>query len=150
VNPPAASSPAALARMRRQARRDTRPELALRRALWQQGLRYRLHRRVPGTRRTIDVAFPGARVAVFVDGCYWHGCPLHGTAPKANAEWWAEKLAANRARDADTDRRLRAAGWRVLRFWEHTDPADAAAAVRKAAARRASIGTATASGHPLA
>ena len=113
--------------MSRQARRDTAPELALRRELHARGLRYRLCHPVPGfPRRTIDVAFPGAQVAVFVDGCFWHGCPEHGTGPKANDRWWAEKLARNGERDRETDAALAAAGWHVLRFWEHEDAARAA------------------------
>jgi DNA mismatch endonuclease (patch repair protein) len=122
--------------MQRQARRDTAPEVALRAALWRLGLRYRLHTRVPGTRRTIDIAFPGSRVAVFIDGCFWHGCPVHATSPKANAAWWADKLAANAARDRDTNRRLESAGWTIVRVWEHEEAADAAVAVREAIVRR--------------
>lgn len=109
-------------------RRDTGPELRLRRLLHAAGLRYRVdYPPLAGVRRRADVAFTRSRVAVFVDGCYWHGCPTHG--PKkfgTNAEFWTAKIAANRARDADTDARLEAAGWRVLRFWEHDDPAAAA------------------------
>lgn len=115
--------------MAAQAERNTHPEVALRRLLHAAGLRYRLHRRVPGTRREIDVAFIGARVAVFVDGCFWHGCPEHGSIPKSNAEWWASKIAENAARDADTTRRLEALGWRVVRVWEHESPYDAARSV---------------------
>ncbi len=74
--------------------------------------------------------FPKDGVAVYVDGCYWHSCPVHGTTPKENREWWIAKLAANRARDEDTVAKLRAAGWTVLRFWEHDDPAVAADQVR--------------------
>lgn len=78
---------------------------------------------VPGQRRrTIDVAFTRHRLAVFVDGCFWHGCPEHGTAPRQNSEWWQTKLAANEARDRDTDVVLASQGWRVLRAWEHEDP----------------------------
>lgn len=101
-------------------RRDTAAELALRRVLHAQGLRYRVAFPIPGQRRrTIDVAFTRAKVAVFVDGCFWHGCPLHGTRPKANSDWWAAKLAANEARDRDTDRILVSLGWAVVRVWEH-------------------------------
>jgi len=101
--------------------------MLLRRELHRRGLRYRLIVKVPGNnRRTIDIAFPRQKVAVFVDGCFWHGCPLHGTAPKSNAQWWSQKIAANRARDTDTNELLEAAGWRVLRLWEH-ESAQAAA-----------------------
>jgi DNA mismatch endonuclease (patch repair protein) len=77
-------------------------------------------------RRRADVVFINVRLAVFVDGCFWHGCPTHGTWPKANAAWWKAKIEANRRRDADTDDRLRAKGWFVLRFWAHEDPINAA------------------------
>lgn len=114
-------------RLRRQLTRDTAPELALRRELHARGLRYRVDRQIlPGVRRRADLVFGPARVAVFVDGCFWHACPLHGAAPKNNADWWQAKLAGNVARDRDTDRRLQEAGWAVLRIWEH-EPAQAAA-----------------------
>jgi DNA mismatch endonuclease (patch repair protein) len=129
VTDPAASSPAALARMLAQRRRDTAPEVALRRALHRRGLRFRVHRRpVPSVRREADVVFASQRVAVFVDGCWWHGCPEHHTPPMANHEWWAAKISATRARDGDTERRLAAAGWTVVRVWEH-EAAEAAAEV---------------------
>ena len=108
------------ARFSKQARKDTGPEVALRRLLHARGLRYRLHVPVPTyPRRTIDICFPRQRVAVFVDGCYWHGCPDHKGTAAHNAEWWATKLAGNRARDAETTAALRSAGWTVLRVWEH-------------------------------
>lgn len=113
--------------MSRAKRKDTAPELALRRELHARGLRYRVTFPVPGQRRrTIDVAFTRAKVAVFVDGCFWHGCPEHGTRPRSNSAWWRDKLAANRARDADTDQTLIALGWTVVRAWEHEVPADVA------------------------
>lgn len=119
---PGASSSGVSQRMSVAARRDTAPEVALRRALHATGRRFRVVYPVPGNRRrTIDIAFTRAKVAVFVDGCFWHGCPEHGTRPRANSDWWATKLAANRARDEDTDRLLREAGWRVIRVWEHED-----------------------------
>lgn len=125
-----ASSSDALARMRRARRRDTAPELALRSALHRRGLRFRVDRAVlSGSRRRADVVFPSLQVAVFVDGCFWHGCPEHGTMPKANRSFWKEKLAANEVRDRDTDEQLEQAGWMVLRFWEHTDPEAAAETV---------------------
>ncbi|MGY4970255.1 very short patch repair endonuclease [Streptomyces nigrescens] len=106
-----------------QARRDTGPEMAVRRLLYASGHRYRLQRRVPGfSRRTIDIAFPGPKVAVFLDGCFWHGCPEHATHPKANADWWRDKLDGNIARDRETTEHLVEQGWTVLRFWEHEDP----------------------------
>lgn len=109
-------------------KRDNGPEMAVRRLLHAAGLRYRVAWPVPGQRRrTIDIAFTRARVAVYIDGCFWHGCPLHGTSPKANAAWWAEKIAANRARDADVTAQLHDLGWTVLRFWEHEPPPDVAA-----------------------
>jgi DNA mismatch endonuclease (patch repair protein) len=80
---------------------------------------------VEGTRRTADVVFPAARVAVFLDGCFWHGCPLHGTSPKNNAAWWRAKIDANIVRDRDTDARLMALSWTVVRIWEHEDFAEA-------------------------
>lgn len=111
-------------------RRDTKPEVALRRELFAAGLRYRVACPVPGQRRrTIDIAFTRARVAVFVDGCFWHGCPEHGTRPKSNIEWWTRKIAANQARDRDTDRVLREIGWTSLRFWEHVSAQTAAMTV---------------------
>ena len=130
---PGASSSQVSARMSVAPRRDTAPELALRRALHAAGYRYRVVHPVPGNRRrSIDIAFTRARVAVFVDGCFWHGCPEHGTQPRANSAWWTSKLAANRARDEDTDRLLREAGWQVVRIWEHEGLDDAVAAVRAA------------------
>lgn len=118
--------------------RDTGIELALRRALRELGLRYRVDAALDGLRRRADVLFPRVKVAVFVDGCFWHGCPNHGTWPKANAAWWRAKIMANVARDRDTDARLRAAGWRVLRVWEHHDPIRAATRIAAAVQKRAS------------
>lgn len=120
--------------MRRQKRSGTKPELAVRRLLHARGLRYRVDFKlpVPGVRRRCDVAFTRARVAVFVDGCWWHRCPLHATTPKANREWWIAKLNANVARDRDTDARLSEAGWTVIRAWEHENPADIADRVEAA------------------
>jgi DNA mismatch endonuclease (patch repair protein) len=117
-------------------RRDTPGELALRSALTSLGLRYRVDITLPDTRRRADIAFLSTRIAVFVDGCFWHCCPIHGTWPKANGEWWRTKIIANVARDRDTDAGLKAGGWRVLRFWEHTDPVRAAGRIKKALASR--------------
>ncbi|MFI6424626.1 very short patch repair endonuclease [Promicromonospora sp. NPDC050880] len=124
---PGSSSTNVSARMSRARRRDTAPEIALRQELHARGLRYRVAFPVPGQRRrSIDVAFTRVRVAVFVDGCFWHGCPEHGTRPRSNSTWWREKLAANAARDADTNQALNALGWEVLRVWEH-EPSTSAA-----------------------
>ena len=90
-------------------------------------------RPVPSIRRRADVVLRGAKLAVFVDGCFWHGCPEHMTWPKANAAWWREKIALTKARDSDTDRRLREAGWTVIRVWEHEDIAEAADHIEAAA-----------------
>ena len=118
-----APSAALSARMSVLARKDTKPELAIRRVLHAAGLRYRLQVPVPGVpRRTIDIAFTRARLAVFVDGCFWHSCPEHGTKPAANSDWWAWKLARTKARDHDTNQVLAEQGWDVLRLWEHEDP----------------------------
>jgi len=111
--------------------------MALRRALHASGLRYRVHRRpVKGVRREADVVFGPTRVAVFVDGCFWHGCPEHATWPKNNAEFWRRKIEGNRARDLDTDARLAEAGWVAVRVWEHEDPAEAAARIAVIVASR--------------
>ena len=124
---PVASSEEIRRRMQRQARRDTKPELALRRELWRRGLRYRVDvAPISGLRRRADMVFTRARVAVYVDGCYWHSCPDHATVPKANREWWIAKLEANVTRDRDTDARIRVVGWEVLRVWEHEPIAHAA------------------------
>ena len=106
------------AQMSRMPRSSTKPELALRRALHARGLRFRIHRRdLPGTP---DVVLPGARIAVFVDGCFWHGCQEHCVPPKNNAEWWQTKLAANVERDRRKDAELRGLGWIPMHVWEHT------------------------------
>jgi DNA (cytosine-5)-methyltransferase 1 len=123
---PAASSDVIRTRMRTAKRRDTKPELALRSALHGLGLRFQVDRAINGNRGKIDVVFPSERVAVYVDGCFWHACPDHGTTPKANREWWVNKLANNKARDVATTEALTAEGWLVLRFWEHDDAVAAA------------------------
>lgn len=124
---PQPSSPQAKARMQRQRRGDTAPEMALRRTLHARGYRYRVDRApLAGLRRRADLVFPRAKVAVFVDGCFWHRCPHHATVPASNTDWWEAKLNANVARDRDTDRRLDDAGWAVVRVWEHEDPEHAA------------------------
>lgn len=125
-----ASTATVRTRMQRQRTRDTAPELALRRILHAQGLRFRVDRApIAVSRRRADIVFTRPRVAVYVDGCFWHGCPQHGTRSKSNTAWWDEKLERNRARDADTDRMLAEAGWLVIRIWEHEDPRSAAEGV---------------------
>lgn len=123
---PAATDDATRLRMERQARRDTGPERALRSELHRRGLRYRVQVSLVDRRRKHDIVFTRAKVVVEVRGCFWHGCPDHGTLPKANRDWWAEKIEANRRRDEDTDERLAAAGWTVIVVWEHDDPVAAA------------------------
>ncbi len=109
--------------MRGNRRRDTLPELAVRRLVHGAGLRYRVDSRPVGVlNRRADLVFTRAKVAVFIDGCFWHGCPQHGTASKSNAEYWATKIAGNIQRDLATDRLLVEAGWLVIRAWEHDDP----------------------------
>ncbi len=132
-----ASSHASRAVMTANKGRDTKPERMLRSALHQKGLRYRVSARpVADLRRTADVVFTKARVAVFVDGCYWHGCPEHYRPATKRAEFWQEKIAGNQARDAETTTALEERGWRVLRFWEHEDPLEAAEVVRDAVRER--------------
>jgi len=97
--------------------KDSAAERALRSALHAQGLRFRLHRRVADV--TVDIVLPGLKVAVFVDGCFWHGCPQHATYPKSNQDYWLPKLAENKDRDRRQSARLRGVGWRVIRVWEH-------------------------------
>ncbi len=117
--------------------RDTSPELALRSLVHAEGLRYRVAAKpLPGMRRTADLLFRPTRVAVFVDGCFWHGCPDHFVPPKTNPDYWNEKIDRNVHRDRDTDTKLAEAGWLVLRFWEHQPPAECAALVVDAVRRR--------------
>ncbi|MET4673672.1 DNA mismatch endonuclease (patch repair protein) [Streptomyces sp. PvR018] len=102
--------------------RDTKPERLIRQLVHANGLRYRVATRpLPDLRRTADLVFRPAKVAVFIDGCYWHGCPEHYVSPRTNPGYWSDKVARNMARDRDTDRRLQEAGWLVMRFWEHQD-----------------------------
>jgi DNA mismatch endonuclease (patch repair protein) len=124
-----ASSTETSERMRRVRRRDTPAERELRSELHRLRLRYRVDRRpIPGLRRRADVQVSSLRLAIFVDGCFWHACPRHMTWPRANAAWWREKIEANRRRDIETTAALEAAGWTVVRVWEHED--------MRAAARR--------------
>jgi DNA mismatch endonuclease, patch repair protein len=116
--------------------RDNPLEKELRSALFREGLRFRVHYRIPGAgRRSIDVAFVRDRVAVFVDGCFWHGCPRHATWPMRNAAFWREKIEKNRERDRQTEVLLATAGWRVIRIWEHEQIEVGVARVREALPR---------------
>jgi DNA mismatch endonuclease (patch repair protein) len=113
--------------MSRLGRRDTTPELAIRSELHRRGFRFRVDRApLPGLRSRADIVFGPARVAVYVDGCFWHSCPEHATRPKANAEWWERKLTRNQERDRETNQVLTENGWTVVRVWEHEDPVVAA------------------------
>lgn len=121
---PAASSAAVRKRMQRTRQRDTPAELRLRRLLHAMGLRYFVDAKpLAGSPRRADIVFPRAKVVVFVDGCFWHGCPVHGTWPKANQDFWRAKLLANMQRDENTNQQLSAQGWLVIRVWQHEDPA---------------------------
>jgi DNA mismatch endonuclease (patch repair protein) len=130
--------------MRRNLRRDTGPELAVRRALHAAGLRFLVDAPVPGCgrRRRADVLLRGPRIALYVDGCFWHSCPRHLHLPKTNREWWKRKLASVVERDRDTDAKVRRAGWLPLRVWEHEPVAGVAARVVRLAALRGLDGTA--------
>ncbi|WP_086792995.1 very short patch repair endonuclease [Streptomyces thermovulgaris] len=132
-SPPAGSWASSAARRRNMQairNRDTKPEWLIRRLVHARGLRYRVAAKpLPGLRRTADMVFGPAKVAVFIDGCYWHGCPEHYVPPKTNPGYWSDKIARNIARDRDTDQRLKEAGWTVLRFWEHEPSEDCAARI---------------------
>lgn len=118
-----ASSDAARKTMQGNRGRDTRAELAVRRLVHAAGLRYRVNARPePDLRRTADLLFTRVRVAVFIDGCYWHGCPEHFSVPATNLDYWSTKISQNQARDLETTALLAAHGWLVLRFWEHEPP----------------------------
>ncbi len=126
------SSPGVTARMSKQGRADTGPELALRRLLHSRGKRYRVGWPVPGMpRRKLDIAFTKAHVAVNVHGCFWHRCPEHFHAPKANADWWRAKFDSVVARDEDNQRRLVAAGWLPVIVWQHEDMTAAALSIAR-------------------
>jgi len=113
--------------MSRLGQRDTGPEKELRSELHRRGFRFRVDKApVRGLRSRADIVFGPRKLAVYVDGCFWHCCPEHGSMPKANADFWEEKLARNRERDRQTDRRLRDEGWQVIRIWEHEDAVEAA------------------------
>jgi DNA mismatch endonuclease, patch repair protein len=125
---PHPSSPAVTAAMKGNRRADTKPEVALRAALHARGLRFRKDFTVlsrDGTKAKVDIVFTRARVAVFVDGCFWHGCPEHGRVPSTNSHYWPAKLARNRARDQRVTAALKVDGWTVVRVWEHVPLAKA-------------------------
>ena len=131
------TTPRIRARMRKQRSRGTGPEVELRRSLRRLSMGYRVHARpVPNVRRVADVVFLRARVAVFVDGCFWHGCPEHGTWPISNSEFWRSKILRNRERDRETEAMLTKVGWVAVRVWEHEDPDRAALTIRDAVHRR--------------
>lgn len=107
--------------------KNTTPELAVRALLHARGLRYRVHfRPVPTLRRTADIVFTRQKIAVFIDGCFWHACPEHFVMPRSNPAYWVPKIEGNQRRDRETNDALRAAGWTVTRFWEHDPPAQVA------------------------
>ena len=137
-----ASSDGVRRAMRSNRPKDTMPEVAVRSALQRAGLRFRKHYRpLKGVRCEVDVAFTRWRVAVLIDGCFWHGCPEHKTTrPATNAIWWSTKLDNNRARDRKNDELLAAAGWMVMRFWEHTRPDEVVVAVMASLASRRDAG----------
>ena len=140
---PWASSPAVRRVMQGNRHRDTRPEVAVRRAAHRLGLRYYVSRRPePTIKRRADMVFPRERIAVFIDGCFWHGCPLHASVPSTNEAYWRGKIGGNRDRDVATTQALQEMGWRVVRFWEHESPRDAANALRDAVdeTRRSTVG----------
>lgn len=134
-----ASTPAVRKRMvTLAAGRDTAPEVALRRELWRRGRRYVVNHPLGlgGVRRSADIVFRAERVAIFVDGCFWHRCPEHASTPRTNAEYWRQKFERNVERDRQTDLLATEAGWRVLRIWEHDDPHTAADIVERALIER--------------
>lgn len=134
---PVPSSDAALARMKAVKPRDTAPEKALRSALFRKGLRYRVDARpIKVFNRKADIVFRTANIAVFVDGCFWHGCPIHGTQAKANAGFWRNKIKQNQLRDLDTNEKLKKMGWKVIRVWEHENSEKAAEKILKIVTKR--------------
>ena len=131
-----ASSEAARRTMVANRRRDTKPEMRVRRILHAAGLRYRVDfPPIQQLRSRADIVFSRRRIAVFIDGCFWHQCPLHGTAPSANSDYWGPKLARNTERDLAVNRALAATGWTTLRFWEHEDPVEVAKTIVRVWAR---------------
>lgn len=120
--------------------RDTAPETAIRSALHAQGFRYRVDMPpVAGIRRRADIVFTKQKIAVFVDGCYWHGCPDHWREPRTNRDYWVSKIRRNSERDRETDKLLTARQWAVLRFWEHEDPRCAVEIIAREVRRRRAL-----------
>ena len=129
---PNPSSEAAHNRMKAVKSKNTAPEKAVRSALHRMGLSFRVDERpIKDLNRKADILFRSVMVAVFIDGCFWHGCPIHGTKSKTNAEFWEQKIKRNKERDRDTDKRLKAEGWKVIRIWEHEDSEQAAQKIYK-------------------
>lgn len=127
-----ATSPSVRRNMQANRRRDTNPELAVRRKLHAEGYRFRVDWALPfDRRRRADVAFTRKRVVVFIDGCFWHRCPEHYVPPKSHADYWETKTSRNAARDADTTRRMEELGWTVLRYWAHSHPNDVVLSVEE-------------------
>jgi len=132
-----ASSDAVRRTMQGNRGRDTKPEMLVRRQIHAAGLRYRVSTRpLPDLRRTADIVLRPKKIAVFIDGCYWHGCTEHFNRPKTNPVYWDGKIGGNVRRDAETNALLEQAGWTALRFWEHEDPLDVARAIIAAAEAR--------------
>ncbi len=125
-----ASSEPARKSMKGNRSRDTKPELAVRHLIHAAGLRYRVdYRPIPTINRRADIVFTRQRIAVFIDGCYWHGCPIHYVASKTNPDYWASKISRNIERDTQTDELLCEHGWTPIRFWSHEPPTSVAAAI---------------------
>lgn len=136
-----ATTPAIRRVMQGNKSRDTKPEIAVRSAVHALGMRYRVSARpLRDLRRTADLVFRKARVAVFVDGCFWHGCPEHHAPPKTNARYWATKIQGNKRRDEDTTEQLRKEGWTVLRFWSHEEPLSVATQIANVVATKVRAG----------
>ena len=134
-----AVSEAARKSMQANKSRDTGPEVLLRRELFRRGLRYRVsYAPLTGVRRTIDIAFPRLRIAVLVDGCFWHGCPEHYRAPRSHKDYWEAKVQRNMARDHATTQMLQDADWQVIRLWAHESVSQMADTVEKAVKEAAS------------
>jgi DNA mismatch endonuclease, patch repair protein len=137
-----ASSPGIRRSMQSNRPRNTLPEITLRSALHRSGLRFRKHvRPLPGLRCEVDIAFPKQKLAVFVDGCWWHSCPQHGMIPKTNVDFWTQKLQRTQERDLKNTLALEDSGWSVLRVWEHLGPEDAVNEIISRLTMLASSGT---------